>query len=110
VISASLVNIAIMTFTSAIGFWVINSSYAMTLAWKLKDYARYPVSIFKNPFHIIFTFIFPIAFTSYYPSMIVLRDEVPWLAYSTPAIGIVTFYLSYKVWMYGATKYSGTGN
>gem|GEM_PF-3585816 len=32
------------------------------------------------------------------------------LTYLTPVYGILFFYLSYKFWMRGAYKYSGTGS
>ena len=53
----------------------------------------------------------PIAFIAYYPSLVVLRpDAVPMLSWLSPLIGIAFFYVSYKIWMYGAMKYSGTGS
>jgi len=42
---------------------------------------------------------------------VILRpDEVPILSWLSPFIGILFFWLSYKFWMYGATRYSGTGS
>ena len=37
-------------------------------------------------------------------------DAVPMLSWLSPLIGIAFFYVSYKIWMYGAMKYSGTGS
>ena len=69
-----------------------------------------PVTIFSPVFRFIFTFLIPIAFIAYYPSLVILRpDEVPLLSWLSPLIGILFFIISYKIWMYGAMKYSGTG-
>lgn len=110
-ISASLIMISLMNASAATCFWITNSFYLMDLALKLKDYARYPITIFSSFFKFIFTFILPVAFIAYYPSLVILRpDEVPILSWISPIISILFFYLSYKFWMYGATRYSGTGS
>ena len=83
----------------------------MVMAFKFTDYAKYPASIYNKVFRIVFTFIIPIAFIAYYPSLIFLRpDNVPILTYLSPVIGIIFFYISYKIWMKGARSYSGTGS
>lgn len=110
-IAASLFMIAIMNFAAATCFWIQNSGYVMVIMFRFKDFAKYPASIFNTVFRFIFTFIIPIAFIAYYPSLVVLRpDEVPLLSWLSPLIGLVFFYLSYKFWMLGARKYDGTGS
>ena len=109
--AASLFMIAIMNFAAATCFWIINSGYVMVIMFRFKDYAKYPASIFNGFFRILFTFVIPIAFIAYYPSLAVLRPEnVPLLTWFSPLIGIVFFYLSYKFRMLGARKYEGTGS
>ncbi len=110
-ITASLIMIAVMNAAAATCFWITNSFYVMDLALKFKDYARYPITIFSPVFRFVFTFIMPIAFIAYYPSLVILRpDEIPLLSWLSPLFGCVFFWLSYKFWMYGALKYSGTGS
>jgi ABC-2 type transport system permease protein len=109
--SASLFMIAIMNIAAATCFWITNSGIVMVFMFNFKDYARYPITIFNSIFRFIFTFIIPIAFIAYYPSLIFLRpDNVPLLTYLSPFIGIIFFYISYKVWITGAMQYSGTGS
>lgn len=110
-ISASLIMISIMNLAAASCFWIINSGYIMVTMFKFTEYTKYPVSIFNRVFKFLFTFIIPIGFVAYYPSLLFLRPEnVHSLSWFTPVIGIGFFYLSYKVWMFGAMKYSGTGS
>jgi ABC-2 type transport system permease protein len=108
----SLFMIGIMNFAAASGFYIVSGAYfVMILANKFKDYAKYPVSIFNGVIRFVFTFIIPIAFMAYYPSLAFLNDKVPiFLTYFTPIYGIIFFMQSYKFWMRGATKYSGTGS
>lgn len=110
-ITASLIMIALQNAAAATCFWIQNSFYVLDLAFRFKDYAKYPVTIFSSVFRFIFTFIIPIAFIAYYPSLVILRpDEIPLLSWLSPLVGIAFFYVSYKIWMHGATRYNGTGS
>lgn len=111
VLSASLFMIALMNFAAAAGFWLLGATSVMIFMFKFKDYARYPVTIFNRAFRVIFTFLIPIGFMAYYPSLYFIRPyEVPLLTFLTPVFGIVFFYLSYLFWMKGARQYTGTGS
>lgn len=111
VISASLFEIAVLNLGASACFWIENSFFVLSLSTQLRDYAKYPITIFGNVMKAFFTFIVPIAFMAYYPSLIIIRpEEISILAWFTPVYGILFFYLSYKVWMKGAMSYSGTGN
>lgn len=110
-LAASLFMIAIMNFAAATCFWIQNSGYVMVIMFRFKDFAKYPASIFNKVFGVVFTFVIPIAFIAYYPSLVVLRpDAVPLLSWLSPLIGTGFFYLSYKFWILGARKYDGTGS
>ena len=110
-LTASLIMMSLQNAAAATCFWMQNSFYLMDLVFKFKDYARYPITIFSPVFRFIFTFLIPIAFIAYYPSLVILRpDAVPVLSWLSPVIGCIFFWLSYKLWMFGATKYSGTGS
>ena len=109
--AASLFMIAIMNFAAATCFWIQNSGYIMVIMFRFKDFAKYPASIFNSIFRIVFTFVIPIAFIAYYPSLVVLRpNTVPLLSWLSPLIGLIFFYLSYRFWLLGARKYDGTGS
>lgn len=110
-LTSSLFIIALMILAAASCFWVINSGYIMVTVNKFKDYAKYPVTIFNTVFRLLFTFVIPIAFISYYPSLLFLRSHaIPLLTWLSPLIGILFFYISYVIWMKGAKTYSGTGS
>lgn len=110
-VTASLFMVALMNVAAATCFWLMGTGYIMVTAFKFKDYAKYPVTIFNNIFRFVFTFIIPIAFIAYYPSLVFLRpEEIPLLTWISPLIGIIFFYISYKIWMKGAISYDGTGS
>lgn len=110
-VTASLFMIAMQNAAAATCFWIINSFYVLDLVTRFKDYAKYPITIFSPVFRFIFTFLMPIAFIAYYPSLVILRPgEVPLLSWLSPLIGAFFFWLSYRIWMHGALKYNGTGS
>lgn len=110
-ITASLFMISLMNLAAATCFWLMGTGYIMVAVFKFKEYAKYPITVFNTVFRFIFTFIIPIAFISYYPSLFFLRSgEVPLLSWLSPLIGIAFFYISYKIWMKGALSYKGTGS
>lgn len=109
--TASIFMISIMNIAAASCFWIMGSGYIMSTVARFKDYAKYPITIFNSIFRFIFTFLIPIAFIAYYPSLVILNHgEVPLLSWLSPVIGCVFFWISYKIWMYGAMKYNGTGS
>lgn len=111
IITASLFMIAIMNIAAATCFWVINSGFIMVTMFKFTNYAKYPASIYNNVFRFIFTFVIPVTFVAYYPSLIFLRpDNLPILTLLSPVLGIMFLYLSYRFWMKGAMSYTGTGS
>ena len=110
-VTASLFMMAMQNAAAATCFWIENSFYILDLSLKLKDYAKYPVTIYNTVFRFLFTFLLPVAFIAYYPSLVILRpNEVPVLSWLSPVIGVVFFYLSYKMWMRGASRYDGSGS
>ena len=108
--AASLFMATMLNMAAASVFWT-KSFAILEISVKFKDYSRYPITIFDGFLRYVFTFIIPMAFISYYPSLAFLRpNDVPLLTWLSPAIGLVFFILSYFLWMKGAGNYSGTGS
>ncbi|HEY2981587.1 MAG TPA: ABC-2 family transporter protein [Anaerolineales bacterium] len=109
--SAALVQISVIVLAGCAAFWVLDSYPVLGLAWRLREFAPYPMNIFDGAFRIAFTFIIPIGFVAFYPSQLFLRPaEVSPLVYFSPVIGIGLFALTYWVWTKGVNSYSGTGS
>lgn len=110
-LTASLFMTAVVIFISSMSFWIINAKGLMDFFSKFKDYTRYPFTIFNNFFKFIFSFIIPIGFVAYYPSLFFIHtEELSWISFFGMFYGIILLYFSYKVWMKGALQYSGTGS
>jgi len=109
--SASLVQISIIVAASCAAFWVIDSYPVLGLAWKLREFSPYPMTIFDGAFRFAFTYLIPIGFVAFYPSQLFLRpEEVSPLIYFSPIIGVGLFALAYWIWTQGVNSYTGTGS
>jgi len=75
----------------------------------------YPMHIFPRAIRLLFTFVVPAIFLSYFPMTYILNKPVainapgivPFLA---PIISGVLFWLSLKFWHYGINNYQSTGS
>jgi len=109
--SAALVVIAIMIIASCSTFWIYNSFPVMDLAWRLREYSPYPMTIFDGFFKVLFTYIIPIGFVAFYPSQIFLQPEmIAPAVYFSPLVGLGFFAIAYWVWTKGVNSYTGTGS
>jgi ABC-2 type transport system permease protein len=109
--SASLVTISILTVAASAAFWVVGSYPVLALAFKMREFAQYPTSIFDGFFRFLFTYLIPIGFMAFYPAQLFLRpSEASWLAYASPVVGVAAFALAYVVWNKGVNYYGGTGS
>jgi ABC-2 type transport system permease protein len=110
-VSAALVTISIMVMASSSTFWIYNSFPVMDLAWRLREYSPFPMTIFDGFFKILLTYIIPIGFVAFYPSQLFLQPEmISPLVYFSPLVGVGFFALAYWVWTMGVNRYTGTGS
>ena len=110
VFSAALVQISIIVAASCATFWVMDSYPVLGLAWKLREFSPYPMTIFDGAFRFTFTYLIPIGFVAFYPSQLFLRpEEVSPLIYFSPILGMGLFAITYWIWTKGVNSYTGTG-
>ncbi|MDO5560197.1 MAG: ABC-2 family transporter protein [Oscillospiraceae bacterium] len=107
---ASMSLIGLMIMSSAFSFVSLYGNSMMSFMIRFRDYSRYPVSIFNPVFKFLFTFIIPMGFLAFYPSLYFLRPgDHNLMSLLTPIAGIIIFYLGYKLWIWLAVRYAGTG-
>ncbi|HLF44413.1 MAG TPA: ABC-2 family transporter protein, partial [Acidimicrobiia bacterium] len=110
-IGASLVQIAVVVTAACTAFWLVDSWPVLSLSWRVREIAPYPMTIFSGAFRFLFTFVIPVGFIAFYPSQMFLRPgTAPAFVYVAPVIGVVLFGLMYLVWSRGVNSWSGTGS
>lgn len=111
IFNASLIIISMMSIASFTSFWFLRTNPILQLTANLRDYSRYPISIYNKYLRFVFSFIIPIGFVSFYPSHLFLRpDNIIPVVYLGPVVGIIMFMISYTMWRKGTKNYYGTGS
>lgn len=110
-VTSVLVFAAIHLFINSISFWTIDIEGLNNVIWQLDDLATYPLTIFPKWLKTIITII-PFAFVGYYPLGFFLgKDEIN-LAFGIFIVlsGPIFFFLAYRFWLLGLSRYSSTGS
>lgn len=75
----------------------------------------YPMHIFPRPIRLIFTYLVPAIFMSYFPAVYILDKSDPLTAprivyFLAPLIAILMLWLALQFWHYGIKNYQSTGS
>lgn len=110
-ISAVLAFGSIYLFVSTFGFWMARSRPLVWIVFRLSDFRRYPYSIYSTPIKAILITLVPLAFASFFPATFFLERE-SWRIYQYASLiaGPIAYYLAYKFWKFGLSRYSSTGS
>lgn len=111
-LGAVFICMALIILSSTFGFMGGATNAAVFLASDLKEYGRYPLTIFNKAFRLLFTCVIPIGFIAYYPSQYFFGRQTgaAWLTYLSPVVGWVFVWVSVKIWEHFAGLYAGTGS
>jgi ABC-2 type transport system permease protein len=108
---SSLIMISLMIAAAASAFWVYYPFAILEFVFNLRDFSRYPLTIFNSVFRRLFTFVIPLGFVAYYPMLSVLRPgSNPAIIFLCPLVGVALFAIACVVWTKGVKSYSGTGS
>jgi ABC-2 type transport system permease protein len=104
-------------FGSGLSFWTVDSLEVMNMATYGGQFlTQYPMTIYSVFLRSFFTFVIPMAFINYYPTLWLLNKSDPWgapiglLASLAPFICLLMFALGVAMWQYGVKHYTSTGS
>lgn len=89
-------------------FWIVDSFELTNNIFLLNIFTKYPIKIYPILIQILLTFIFPYAFTSYYPSVFLMRKSS--FGIILPLVTIIIFLLNYSFFKKGLKKYTSVGS
>lgn len=80
----------------------------------MSTFGNYPLSILAKPVQLAFTFILPMAFVAYFPSLVIfdqVHDHgfIAALAYASPAVGPLLFTIALRFWRWKLRNYHSVG-
>ncbi|TKI72684.1 hypothetical protein FC756_01075 [Lysinibacillus mangiferihumi] len=110
-ISSILTFAAIHLVVHSLCFWFINNDGLSTIIWQLDDLTTYPMSVFPKWLKTI-VIIVPFAFVGYYPMAFLLDKSSNNFMLNILSLigGPIFFFLSYRFWLLGLSKYQSTGS
>lgn len=108
--TAGLISYSLWLMTVTLSFWTNRLYNVSELFAHAVEIARYPVSIFRQPFRFIFTFIIPFAILGFLPAEIILgRINPVWLLWPL-GLTVLFLFLSSKFWQFSLKRYSSASS
>lgn len=104
-------------FGSGISFWTVDSLEVMNMATYGGQFlTQYPMTIYGDFLRSFFTFVIPMAFINYYPTLWLLGKPDPFgapiglLAVLAPFVCLAMFAVGVALWRHGVHRYTSTGS
>ena len=98
---------------ATLAFWTVESlEIANTVTYGGVEAAQYPISVYKSWLRDFFTWVVPLAFINYFPSLTIFgRSQLPdILAILIPLVGFIFLLLTLQIWKLGVRHYCSTGS
>ena len=108
-ISACFIYAGTSILLSTVSFFTISHSNVANLTSDIKQFSQYPLTIYPKAVQFIFTLIIPIAFVSFYPSMLLFGYISTWFFLVIPFVSFFYYNATKKIWTTGSKHYGGTG-
>ena len=115
-VAGAVIFSAIFVGTSAVGFWVVEGSEIVNGFTYGGNYlSSFPFSVFGTTVRRLFTFLIPVAFVAYLPSLALLGRDDPmglpaWMSWIAVPVALLTCAVAGLTWRAGLRQYVGAGS
>jgi len=115
-VAASVIFVAVFVGLACIQFWTIDSAeVANAFTYGGNTVTSYPLTIFPSEVLKAMTFVLPLAFVNWYPSLYVLGHEDPlgypdWTQWLSPVVAVLFTVVALLAWRAGVRSYQSTGS
>lgn len=108
ILFGGLIFSGINLFTTTFSFWITDSLAIMRTVFSFSDTTKYPLEIYPKIIRNFLIFIFPYAFTGFFPTLYFLTGDPTGLY--TILVTLAIWIVSYNFWKFGLKSYIGAGN
>ena len=114
--AATVIFTAVFIGLACVQFWTIDSAeVANSFTYGGNTVTSYPLTIFPSEVLKAMTFVLPLAFVNWYPSLHVLGREDPlgypgWTQWLSPLVAAAMVVVTMLVWRTGVRQYRSTGS
>lgn len=108
--SGGLILMAITLITAVSAFWLRDAMPVMWSVQHTQEFAKFPLTIFRQSVAAVLTWVVPVGFASFYPATYLLGrapDTLPWAG---PVVALALFGLGYRFFQFGLRRYGSTGS
>jgi ABC-2 type transport system permease protein len=111
VVCGAAILLGMLTAVYALSFWVRQPGVTNGVE-QLTELARYPAGIYPRWVQVLITWIFPVAFASFYPASVLTGvGAVPlWMGLLAVPMAGAALAAGAAMWRFGLSKYEGTGS
>ena len=115
IISAAAIEWSFFTLIGCTSFWTLQSQGLRGIFDTfLFQFSKFPLSAYSKWVQVLLTFVLPVGFISFYPSLHFFQNDKPipffeGLVYAPPVIAALLCGLTYVVWRRGINVYKGAG-
>lgn len=93
---------------AGLNFFTDNANSIRDMVMNTTDMSRIPISFFPTPIQLIFIFVIPLGFVTYYPALILKSPQNMQFVFGIEIFTLIVSYLfSQLIWMKGLKRYSG---
>ncbi len=116
ILSTAVVFVGIFVIGAALCFWTVERTEAQNVfTYGGTELASYPVHIYNPWLRGVFLYVVPLALTTYYPALYLLRKPDPlglpgWLQLTSPLVALAFFAAGLLAWRAGLNHYQSTGS
>jgi ABC-2 type transport system permease protein len=115
-VSGVVIFTAIWVIGAAVTFWTVQTSEVTNVfTYGGSELVAHPMNIYADWLRRFFTFVVPLAFVSYLPSLYILDRADPLglptaLQFSSPLVAVLFFLVARAAWAMGVRHYQSTGS
>jgi ABC-2 type transport system permease protein len=110
VVSGAVIFFAVNLITATSAFWIIESMPIASAVFENYQFAHYPLTIFPRAIQFLLTWIIPYGFAAFYPAAFLMGRDVGALAWLGPLVAALLLVGGYRFWLFGLSRYEGTGS
>jgi ABC-2 type transport system permease protein len=116
VVSGAVIFFGLFVTFSSIQFWTADASeFANAFTYGGATVLQYPLTVFPREIALGLTFVLPLAFVNWYPSLYILgrsglSDLPGWLQFASPVAAVAMTVVTAFVWRAGVRHYTSTGS
>ncbi|MEO6510577.1 MAG: ABC-2 family transporter protein [Nocardioides sp.] len=114
--SGSVIFLSIFVAFGCVQFWTVDASeVANAFTYGGNTMTQYPLTVFPKQVVTALTYLVPLAFVNWYPSLYILDRTDPygfpeWLRYASPLAALAMVAVTAVVWRAGVRHYESTGS